>query len=304
MKKENAFQLRQSLILLLTSVIWGLAFVAQSVGMEYVGPYTFIAVRFALGALALLPVILFQNAHAGGGHPARTGEEAGGADRTVRGGRQLWLGGVLCGAALMAASALQQFGILWTTVGKAGFITAMYIVIVPVLGIFIGRRIKPLIWLCVLIAAGGLYLLSMSGSFMLQSGDAFCLACAFVFAVQILLVDHFANEVDGIRLAVIEFLTASVMGAVMMLLFEQPSWSAVYSARWSILYTGIMSSGVAYTLQIIGQCGLNPAIASLIMSLESVFSAVAGFLILRQVMTGREMIGCALMGIAIILAQL
>ena len=230
MKREKLFQLRQSLILLLTAVIWGVAFVAQ------------------------------------------------------RSGPGLWLGGILCGTALMIASSFQQFGIMKTTVGKAGFITAMYIIIVPVLGIFIG--------------------MSMSGSFVLQTGDGLCLACAFVFAVQIMLIDHFVDEVDGVRLSAIQFLTASVLGTVMMLLFEHPSWRALYEARVSLLYTGIMSSGVAYTLQIIGQRGLNPTIASLIMSLESVIAAVAGFIFLHQAFTSRELIGCILMAAAIVLAQL
>ncbi len=314
MRKESAFQLRQSLILLLTAVIWGIAFVAQSVGMEYVGPYTFIAVRYALGALVLVPVILLRRKIKASGR-----EEAGNTglsrSRDISGtvpaeedragsGRKLWIGGALCGTALMIASGLQQFGIMQTTVGKAGFITAMYIVLVPILGIFIGRRCKALIWLCVLIAACGLYLLSMNGSFSLQRGDALCLACAFVFAMQILLVDHFVNEADGVCLAAIEFLTASVIGTVLMLLFEHPTWQAIYDARESILYTGIMSSGVAYTLQIIGQRGLNPTVASLIMSLESVVSAVAGFLFLHQSFSGRELAGCMLMAAAIVLAQL
>ena len=300
MNKERLFRLRQSLILLITALIWGVAFVAQSVGMEHVGPFTFIAVRFALGALTLVPVILFQSRH------PRSGETAGGetSNGRARSGKILWTGGILCGTALMTASSLQQFGIMRTTVGKAGFITAMYIIIVPILGIFLGRRIRPLIWLCVTIAAVGLYLLSMNGSFELQSGDALCLACAFVFAVQIMLVDHYVDIADGVRLAAIQFLTASVLGAVMMILFERPSWSAVSNAAVPILYTGIMSSGAAYTLQIIGQRGLNPTIASLIMSLESVIAAVAGFIFLHQIFTGRELAGCILMAAAIVLAQL
>ena len=300
MKREKLFQLRQSLILLLTAVIWGVAFVAQSVGMEYVGPYTFIAVRFSLGALTLLPVILLQGRYTAGGGVNGDSQP----DTRAKSGPGLWMGGILCGTALMIASSLQQFGIMKTTVGKAGFITAMYIIIVPILGIFIGKRIRPLIWLCVLIAAVGLYLLSMSGSFVLQTGDGLCLACAFVFAVQIMLIDHFVDEVDGVRLSAIQFLTASVLGTVMMMLFEHPSWRALYEARVSLLYTGIMSSGVAYTLQIIGQRGLNPTIASLIMSLESVIAAVAGFIFLHQAFTSRELIGCILMAAAIVLAQL
>ena len=300
MKKEKIFQLRQSLILLVTATIWGTAFVAQSVGMEHVGPFTFIAARFALGALALLPVILLQNRRlkADGIGKGKM------ADGRAGSGKVLWKGGLLCGVALMSAASLQQLGIMRTTVGKAGFITAMYIIIVPILGVFMGRRIRPLIWGCVLLAAVGLYLLSMSGSFSLQSGDALCLACAVIFAVQIMLVDHYVEVADGVRLSAIQFLTASALGTVMMLLFEHPSLSAVWNARVPILYAGIMSSGVAYTLQIIGQRGLNPTIASLIMSLESVIAAAAGFIFLHQTFTGRELCGCILMAAAIVLAQL
>lgn len=300
MKKEKIFQLRQSLILLVTATIWGTAFVAQSVGMEQVGPFTFIAARFALGALALLPVILLQNRRlkADGIGKGKM------ADGRAGSGKVLWKGGLLCGVALMSAASLQQVGIMRTTVGKAGFITAMYIIIVPILGVFMGRRIRPLIWGCVLLAAAGLYLLSMSGAFSLQSGDALCLACAVIFAVQIMLVDHYVEVADGVRLSAIQFLTASALGTVMMLLFEHPSLGAVWNARVPILYAGIMSSGVAYTLQIIGQRGLNPTIASLIMSLESVIAAAAGFIFLHQTFTGRELCGCILMAAAIVLAQL
>lgn len=300
MKKEKIFQLRQSLILLVTATIWGTAFVAQSVGMEHVGPFTFIAARFALGALALLPVILLQNRRlkADGIGKGKM------ADGRAGSGKVLWKGGLLCGVALMSAASLQQVGIMRTTVGKAGFITAMYIIIVPILGVFMGRRIRPLIWGCVLLAAAGLYLLSMSGAFSLQSGDALCLACAVIFAIQIMLVDHYVEVADGVRLSAIQFLTASALGTVMMLLFEHPSLGAVWNARVPILYAGIMSSGVAYTLQIIGQRGLNPTIASLIMSLESVIAAAAGFIFLHQTFTGRELCGCILMAAAIVLAQL
>ena len=300
MKKEKIFQLRQSLILLVTATIWGTAFVAQSVGMEHVGPFTFIAARFALGALALLPVILLQNRRlkADGIGKGKM------ADGRAGSGKVMWKGGLLCGIAPMSAASLQQVGIMRTTVGKAGFITAMYIIIVPILGVFMGRRIRPLIWGCVLLAAAGLYLLSMSGAFSLQSGDALCLACAVIFAVQIMLVDHYVEVADGVRLSAIQFLTASALGTVMMLLFEHPSLGAVWNARVPILYAGIMSSGVAYTLQIIGQRGLNPTIASLIMSLESVIAAAAGFIFLHQTFTGRELCGCILMAAAIVLAQL
>ena len=268
--------------------------------MEHVGPFTFIAVRFALGALTLVPVILLQSRQSRKG-AVHEGEMT---DRRARSGRVLWTGGILCGTALMIASSLQQFGIMRTTVGKAGFITAMYIIIVPILGIFTGRKIRPHIWLCVLIAVAGLYLLSMNGSFVLQDGDALCLACAFVFAVQIMLIDHFADRADGVRLSAIQFLTASVLGTVMMFIFEKPSWTAVQNAGIPILYTGIMSSAVGYTLQIYGQRDTDPTVASLLMCLESVFAVLTGAVLLGERMSGWESAGCVVMFAAVILAQL
>ena len=301
MSGKKKFQLRQSAILLLTALIWGGAFVAQSVGMDYIGPFTLVAIRFLLGALTLLPVILMQNRMI---PPGKDGKRRT-SDGRAMSGKILLTGGILCGLALGSASSIQQIGISLTTVGKAGFLTAMYIVIVPVYGIFLGRRIRPLIWLCVAIACAGIYFLSMPyGRFSLTRGDAMCLACAFVFAVQIMLVDHFTNLADGVRLAAIEFLTASVEGFVLMLLFEHPQAGAVVQAMWPLLYLGVLSSGTAYTLQIIGQRGLNPAIASLIMSLESTISVICGFLFLHQTLTLRELGGCGLMAAAIVLAQL
>ena len=296
MTKEKRFQLRQSSILLLTAVIWGLAFVAQSVGMDYIGPYTLIAIRFLLGAAALLPLVWWQSRSADQIRKTQ--------DNRAMGGARLIRGGIWCGLALGAASTLQQLGIAQTTVGKAGFITAMYIVLVPVYAFFLGRKTKPFLWLCVAIACVGIYYLSMpEGKFTLGRGDALCLACAFVFAVQITLVDHYANLVDGVRLAVLQFLTASAIGFVLMLLFEHPEPGAIRQAAGALLYLGIMSSGVAYTLQIVGQRGLNPTIASLIMSLESAISLIAGYFILHQTLTVRELFGCALMGAAIVIAQ-
>lgn len=300
MTKEKRFQLRQSFILLLTAVIWGSAFVAQSVGTRYIGPYTLLTIRFFLGALTLLPVVIVQNKTT---NPGPDGMRRL-ADGRALSGKVLLQGGILCGAALCIASLLQQIGIGYTTVGKAGFLTAMYIVIVPIYAFFLGRKTKPLIWLSVIIACVGVYFLSMPpGRFTLTKGDAFCLSCAFVFAVQIMLVDHYVNLVDGIRLAILEFLTAGVIGLILMLLFEHPQLDAILHAAGPLLYLGVMSSGIAYTLQIIGQRGLNPTIASLIMSLESPICVLAGFLILHQTLSVRELSGCALMAAAIILAQ-
>ncbi len=301
MTKEKAFQLRQSGILLLTAVIWGVAFVAQSVGMDYIGPFTLIASRFLLGALTLVPVAVMMGRRAGTGEDGHKVT----ADGRAMGGKVLIKGGILCGIALGAASTVQQLGIAQTTVGKAGFLTAMYIVIVPVFGIVIGRKMKKMIWLCVALACVGIYYLSMpAGTISLTKGDALCLGCAFLFAVQIMLVDHYVNLVDGVRLAMVQFLTASALGFVLMLIFEHPTMESLIRAAGPVLYLGVMSSGAGYTLQIIGQRGLNPTVASLIMSQESTISVIAGFFLLNQSMSLRELAGCILMAAAIVLAQI
>ena len=301
MTREKRFQLRQSMILLFTSLIWGAAFVAQSVGMEYIGPFTLIGIRFLLGAVTLLPVILLQNYLI---HPDADGVRRNRDGRAMSGGILL-LGGILCGIALGCASTVQQLGIAKTTVGKAGCLTAMYIVIVPVYAFFLGRKTRPLIWLCVAAACVGIYLLSVPpGRITLTRGDALCLLSGFLFAVQILLVDHYAALADGVRMAAIEFLTASAMGFVLMLLFEHPRMDAIRDAAWPLLYLGVMSSGTAYTLQFVGQRGLNPTIASLIMSLESTISVICGFVFLHQTLTMKELAGCLVMALAIVMAQL
>lgn len=301
MTREKIFQLRQSGLLLLTAVIWGVAFVAQSVGMDYIGPYTLIATRFLLGAVTLIPVTVLMEKKARLDENGRKVT----SDGRALGGKLLIKGGILCGLALGTASTIQQLGIARTTVGKAGFLTSMYIVIVPVFGFVIGRGIKKLIWLCVAIACAGIYFLSMpAGEVSLGRGDALCLGCAFVFALQIMLVDHYVNLVDGVRLAQVQFLTASALGFVLMLIFEHPTIGSLIRAAGPVLYLGVMSSGVAYTLQIVGQRGLNPTVASLIMSLESTISVIAGFFLLHQALTIRELAGCILMGVAIVLAQI
>ena len=305
MTSERNYQLRHSLYLLLTAVIWGIAFVAQSVGMEHVGPFTFNAVRFFLGAVTLLPFILVRS-------KGRSGREAaGGAEQSLRkgngasGGRMLLKGGILCGAALAVASSLQQIGIQYTTVGKAGFLTAMYIVAVPILGIFAGRKAGGKVWLAVLTAVAGMYFLCLAGGeLQIQKGDLYCIGCAFFFSLQIMLVDRFAPHVDGVQLSALQFLVSGTVSAAFMFLTEQPQLSQIFGAAVPILYAGVLSCGAAYTLQVIGQKGMNPTVASLIMSLESAISVIAGFLILHQTMTARELTGCALMACAIVLAQI
>lgn len=292
----NTKTLQKSLLLLLCATIWGIAFVAQSVGMEYVGPYTFSAVRNVIGTIVLLPFIFVINHNNKKKSIVISNEEK----------KTLWIGGIICGFFLFVATNLQQYGILYTTVGKAGFITAMYIVLVPIVGIFLHKKVGKKLWAGVAIAVIGLYLLCMSsGDFTLQIGDLFLLGCALTFSFQILAVDHFAPKVhSGIKLAAIQFSSCAVFSGICMFIFETPSISSIISAWLPICYAGALSSGVAYTLQIVGQKDMNPTLASLIMSMESMISLLAGWLILHQTLTNRELLGCMVMFVAIILVQI
>ncbi len=293
----SRFVIRQSLLLLLTATIWGVAFVAQSVGMDYIGPFTFNAVRSLIGAAVLVPCIVLLNKlkEKEEGQKNLPGKE----DK-----KTLLTGGICCGVVLAIASTFQQYGILYTSVGKAGFITAMYIIIVPLLGIFFKKRIGIRIWLSVLIAVAGLYLLCMTGGFQLEKGDFLLLICAVVFSFHIIVIDHFSPLVDGVKMSCIQFLTCGILCGICMFLFEAPKLSLILAAWQPVLYAGVMSCGVAYTLQIVGQKGMNPTVASLIMSLESVISVLAGFVLLHEVLSVREMLGCVFMFTAIVLAQL
>lgn len=277
-------------MLLLTAVIWGVAFVAQSAGMDYVGPFTFNAVRSIIGGFVLIPCIFILN------H---------GKEQSAPGSRKdLILGGVSCGVMLAAASSFQQFGIQYTSVGKAGFITAMYILLVPILGLLFGKRVPGRIWIAVGIAVVGMYLLCVTEGFSIAFGDILVMVCALLFAVHILVIDHFSPRVDGVKLSCIQFFTCGVLCSVGMFLTEQPSMQSILAAWMPILYAGVMSCGVAYTLQIIGQRDTDPTVASLILSLESVISVLAGWALLHQALSLRELGGCALVFCAIILAQL
>lgn len=352
--------IRNPLLLFLTAVIWGIAFVAQSVGMEYVGPFTFNCVRCILGAVVLVPCIAFldrlkeKEGHAGqGAAEANMTDAAGGAARgrepvekwqsqaesrrkpaeNWQGSAESWqkpaesqqgsaetrqrsvekkraerrtlmAGGICCGIALCVASNLQQFGIQYTTVGKAGFITAMYIVLVPILGIFLKKRIGLKVAVSVALAVAGLYLLCITEGFSVGAGDLLVLLCALVFAVHILVIDYFSPRTDGVRMSCIQFLVCGLLSGVGMVLTETPDLGAICQAWLPIAYAGVMSCGVAYTLQIVGQKGTDPTVASLILSLESVVSVLAGWVILGQSLSMREIAGCALMFAAIILAQL
>ncbi len=306
-------KLRNTFFLFLTAMIWGAAFVAQSVSMDYIGPFTFICLRSVIGGMFLIPVIIVLD-----GIRKKSQNES--ADvlnsenilhieteekqRLSWKNKQLIEGGIVCGIFLFFANCFQQTGIQYTTVGKAGFITTFYIIIVPLIGLFFKKYCGILTWIGVVVALAGLYFLCITQKLTIQRGDALILCCSVLYAGQILAIDHYNPFVDGVKMSCIQFLTGGILGAVFMLLFENPSIAMILSAAGPILYTGIMSTGVGYTLQIVGQKGLNPTVAALILSLESVFSALSGYLFLHQVLTTRELIGCALMFIAIVLAQL
>lgn len=288
-------QIKSSLILLLTATIWGVAFVAQSVGMEYIGPFTFNAIRCVLGGLVLIPVILVL----------KKKKETGAENQEKEDKKTLWTGGIACGVILCIASNLQQFGIMEASVGKSGFFTALYIVMIPVIGIFIGKRPGIKLWFCVALAVVGMYLLCMKdGSFTIERADIMLLLCALAFSVHILVVDYFSPKVGGVKMSCIQFFVCGVLSAVGMLFTETPDISNIQAAWLPLLYAGLLSCGVGYTLQIVGQKGINPVIASLIMSLESVISALAGWVILGQVLSPKEILGCVLMFVAIIITQI
>lgn len=288
--------LKNSLLLLLTAAIWGVAFVAQSVGMDYVGAFTFNSVRSVIGSLVLIPVILFLNRQ----KPSSPQTDL----QKKENRRTLITGGVCCGICLCLASNFQQFGIKYTTVGKAGFITACYIVIVPVLGLFLKQKCGSFVWAAVVMAVIGLYLLCIKDGFSIGTGDILVMICALLFSVHILVIDHFSPMVDGVKMSCIQFLVCGILSGIPALLLENPSLSSILAAWKPILYAGILSCGVAYTLQIIGQKNMNPTVASLILSLESCISVLAGWIILKQQLSLREFAGCGVMFAAIILAQL
>lgn len=303
----NKFVLRQSLLLLLAAFIWGVAFVAQSVGMEYVGPFTFNTVRSLIGGVTLLPCIavigVTKKGSADTAHCAKDAEDQ--AGHRMSGGKQLAVAGIACGILLCVATNFQQIGIQYTTVAKSGFITAMYIVIVPIVGLFVGKRAGMRIWGAVALAVVGLYFLCMSGGTLhFQRGDLLMILCAITFSFHIIVVDHFASLVDGVKLSCIQFFVSGLLSGIGMLLFEQPQLSQIVAAWLPILYAGVLSCGVAYTLQIIGQRGMNPTVASLLLSMEAVISVIAGWAILDQRLSERELFGCGLMLLAIVLVQL
>lgn len=295
-------QVRNSILLVLTAFIWGIAFVAQSEGGNAVGPFTFNGIRSLIGSIVLLPVIaLLDRMKLTSKKPVTKAEK-----------EILLIGGLSCGVLLFLASSAQQLGIcLGTPAGKAGFLTACYILLVPVLGLFLKKKCGVRVWTGIAITLVGLYLLCMSETLRLQSSDLLLLACALLFAVHILVIDYFSPRVDGVRMSCIQFLVCGILSLIPMFFSEIRVGADVWLAKltdpgaWlAILYAGVLSCGVAYTLQIVGQNGINPTVASMLLSLESVFSVLAGWIILKQSLGAKELLGCGLIFIAIILAQL
>ncbi len=281
-----------NLLLALTAFIWGSAFVAQSVGMDHVGPFTFNSIRSFMGGIVLLPVILILR------------RQSGRTNKNEKNGLLLWIGGICCGIALAAASSLQQIGLIYTSAGKAGFITAMYILIVPVMGIFIGKKAGMKTWIGVALAAAGMYFLCITDGFHMARGDFLVFLCAVIFSVHILLIDYFSPKTDGVALSCIQFFVCGILCAVPMLISERPKIAEIAGAWMPLAYAGVLSCGVGYTLQIVAQKNTDPTVASLILSLESVFSVLTGWVILGEKLSGRELFGCVLVFIAVILAQL
>ena len=295
-KRRKAFV--SSLLLTLAAFIWGTAFVAQSAGLELIGNFTFLCLRSCLAVVALTPVswYIFRS------NRRKVGEGEHGENKTFI-SKRLVLGGILCGGSVCLASLVQQYGIIYSSVGKSGFLTTLYILIVPVLGLVFKRRVKPVLWLCIAIATCGMYFLCVTESGSVGIGDVLLVMCAFLFAVQIMIVDHFVQTVDGVRLSLVQFGVSAVISAIGMFAFESPDPVAIGQAWLPIFYAGVLSSGIAFTLQIVAQKNLNPTVASLLMSLESVFAALAGAFFGER-LSGREIFGCALVFLAIIIAQL
>ncbi len=298
MKPKNAF------LLFTAAFIWGIAFVAQSSAANYIRPFTFNGIRCLIGGVTLLPLVLILQRKKRITLPP--GESCGKnrlfSEQELRNGIT---GGICCGICLCLGSTLQQFGIEQTTVGKAGFITALYIVFVPIVSaLFLRKKIALPVIVSVILGLVGLFLLCMTEQLSIGKGDFYVLLCSFAFTAHILVIDHFSAKADGVMLSCIQFLTCGIISLPFILFMEKPEFSQILAAGLPILYAGVLSCGVAYTLQIVGQKNMNPTIASLILSLESVVSVLAGWILLHQTLSGREIAGCIVMFLAIIIAQL
>ncbi len=287
-------QLKANMLLLLTAAIWGLAFVAQKVGAEHVGAFTFNGIRFALGSISLVPLILFFNKKKG---KLDENSDESSLKPTIK-------AGIIAGCALFIATSLQQMGVMDTTAGKAGFITGLYMVIVPLLGLFLKQKVNKSTWIGIVIAVIGLYLLSINEDFSISKGDLLVLIGTVGWAVHILLIDNFTKKIDPIKLSSIQFATCSILSLVMAIIFEDINMVDISAAIVPILYGGLLSVGVAYTLQVVAQKNAKPSHAAILLSMESVFGAIGGAMFLGERIGARGLAGCFLIFIAIIISQL
>ncbi|NLU23739.1 MAG: DMT family transporter [Clostridiales bacterium] len=296
-------QVRQVVFPVLAALIWGTAFVAQSISTKYVEPMTFNATRSLIAFVVLFLGLQIYRFFQKKRHNLTLEVEKTPMEKK-QAKKDLLLGGFFCGTALAVGANLQQAGIADTSAGKAGFITALYIVIVPVLGLFLKKKVPFSVWISVVIAVGGLYCLCVKENFTIAPSDSLVLLCAIVFSIHILVIDYYTQRVDGVALSCVQFLVAAIWSAIGMLIFEHPSFSAIMQCIWPILYVGVFSSGVGYTLQILAQKDSNPTVVSLLLSLESVFATLAGAILLHEQMSGKEYLGCVMMLVAVVLAQI
>jgi drug/metabolite transporter (DMT)-like permease len=292
-------QIKVNLLLLITAIIWGTSFVVQKLGMNYIDPFTFGASRFLLGAIVLVPVIMIFDKLGKRNETTKIEKTKKVKFKT----RDLLIGGVLCGTALFLGASAQQWGIVYTTAGKAGFITALYIVLVPLIGIFMHKKVNLITWLGVGLAVIGLYLLTIKDGFSIQKGDAIVLIGTVFWALQIIFVDMYVDKTDGIKLSFVQFVTAGLLSAIASVLFESPSISGIIACAGPIIYAAIMVVGVAYTLQIIGQKYTNPTVAAIILSMESVFAVISGAIFLNESTNMRESFGCVLVFVSVLVTQ-
>lgn len=300
MQKATKNSLYGVLMLTIASVIWGSAFVAQSTGAQYVGAFTFITFRSFLGAAALLPVVLMREQYKKKNTPIEKREKMSKADK-----KYLLIAGVVCGVVLTIATSFQQIGLTQGTApGKAGFITSFYMLMVPIFSIVLKKKVRPVIWVCSIVALGGLYLLCVTEHFTIESSDFIVFLCAVAFTFHIMIIDKVSPRVDGVKLSCIQFFIAGCIATVPMLLTETIVIADLKAAAFSIAYAGVMSSGVAFTLQILAQQRIDPTIASMLMSLESVFAIITEVIILGTTPTAREALGCTVIFVAIIVSQL
>jgi drug/metabolite transporter (DMT)-like permease len=282
--------LKGNVILLTTAIIWGLAFVAQRVGGELMGAFAFNSIRFTLGGVSLLPLLIIFH-------------RKGSKQPLYESVKEVLPNGIFAGSVLFIAASLQQVGIIYTTVGNTAFITGLYIILVPLFGIFLKHKITRQTWISGLIAVIGLYFLTIKQGFSVNSGDYFQLAGAFFWAIHILSIDYFVKKYDAIKIATIQFFTCAALSGIVSIVFEETTLQMIYDARWPIFYGGIMSVGVAYTLQVVGQKYAKPSHAAIILSLETVFGALGAAILLGEILSVQGYFGAVLMFAGMILSQ-